>query len=105
MSETDSDVYIGLDLGTSGLKGVALAPDGTVAARGGAAYPTRRPSPGASEQAPQGWLTAVATGVALLREAGAPPRWRGIGLSANDPTLVSPPPGGEPGRPPTTTQA
>ena len=46
MSESSGDVYIGLDLGTSGLKGVAVTPEGTVIARGRADYPTGRPVPG-----------------------------------------------------------
>ena len=104
MSETDTDVYIGLDLGTSGLKGVALAPEGTVVARGGAAYPTRLPSPGACEQSPQSWITAVESVAAQLRNAVAPRRWRGIGLSAMIPTLVTAGPGGEPAGPAITWQ-
>ena len=104
MSETDTDVYIGLDLGTSGLKGVALAPEGTVVAQGGAAYPTHRPSAGACEQAPQSWLTAVESVAAQLRNAVAPRRWRGIGLSAMIPTLVTAEPGGEPAGPAVTWQ-
>ena len=72
MNQSDTGVYIGLDLGTSGLKGVALAPGGTFIARAGAAYPTRRPSPGACEQAPQDWLTAVESVAAQLRHALQP---------------------------------
>src|SRR6185295_9526087 len=59
MDDSDAGVYIGLDLGTSGLKGVALAPGGAVIARGAAAYPTHRPGPEASEQAPQSWIPAA----------------------------------------------
>ena len=104
MNESDTGVYIGLDLGTSGLKGVALAPEGTVIARAGAAYPTHRPSPGACEQAPQDWLTAVESVAAQLLTAAAPQRWRGIGLSAMIPTLVTARPGGEPAGPAVTWQ-
>src|SRR5262252_7660214 len=105
MNESDTGVYIGLDLGTSGLKGVALAPEGTVIARAGAAYRThRRPSPGACEQAPQDWLTAVESVTAQLRSAVPPRRWRGIGLSAMIPTLVTARPGGEPAGPAITWQ-
>src|SRR5215470_17586161 len=75
MKPSDTDAYIGLDLGTSGLKGVALAPEGTVIARGGAAYPTRRPTPGACEQAPQSWTAAAESVAAQLRDAVAPRRW------------------------------
>jgi xylulokinase len=104
MSEGGSDVYIGLDLGTSGLKGVALTPGGAVIARGSAAYPTRRPVPGACEQAPQTWIAAVESVAAQLRSAAPPERWRGIGLSAMIPTLVTAQPGGEPAGPAVTWQ-
>jgi len=104
MSESGSDVYIGLDLGTSGLKGVALTPAGTVIGRGSAAYRTRRPAPGACEQAPQHWITAVESVAAQLRSAAAPRRWRGIGLSAMIPTLVTARPGGQPAGPAVTWQ-
>src|SRR5499427_10419740 len=104
MNESDTGVYIGLDLGTSGLKGVALAPGGTVIARGAAAYPTHRPGPGACEQAPQDWITAVESVAAQLRNAARPRRWRGIGLSAMIPTLVTAQPGGEPAGPAITWQ-
>ena len=96
MNRRGTGVYIGLDLGTSGLKGVALAPDGTVVARASAAYPTRRPAPGACEQAPESWIAAAGSVAARLRDAAPPPRWRGIGLSAMIPTLVTARPGGEP---------
>src|SRR5215471_6378454 len=104
MDESDTGLYIGLDLGTSGLKGVALAPGGTVIARGAAAYPTHRPGPGACEQAPQDWLTAVESVAAQLGHAVAPRRWRGVGLSAMIPTLVTARPGGEPAGPAITWQ-
>ncbi|HXZ70712.1 MAG TPA: FGGY-family carbohydrate kinase [Streptosporangiaceae bacterium] len=104
MNRSDTDAYIGLDLGTSGLKGVALAPEGTVIARGGAAYPTRRPTPGACEQAPRSWIAAAESVAAQLRDAVAPRRWRGIGLSAMIPTLVTAQPGGEPAGPAITWQ-
>jgi len=104
MDESDTGVYIGLDLGTSGLKGVALAPEGTVIARAGAAYPTHRPSPGACEQAPQDWIVAVESVTAQLRNAAQPRRWRGIGLSAMIPTLVTAQADGEPAGPAITWQ-
>ncbi len=104
MSARETGVYIGLDLGTSGLKGVALAPDGTIVARGGAGYRTRRPVSGACEQAPRDWITAVESVAAQLRSAVAPRRWRGIGLSAMIPTLVTARSGGEPAGPAITWQ-
>ena len=104
MSESDTGVYIGLDLGTSGLKGVALTPGGTVVARGSAAYPTGRPVPGACEQAPRDWIAAVEAVAAELGTVAAPRRWRGIGLSAMIPTLVTARAGGEPAGPAITWQ-
>lgn len=89
MTGAAEEVYVGLDLGTSGLKGVALAASGTVIARAGAAYPTRRPAASAAEQTPEHWITAVETIIGRLRSAVAAWRWRGIGLSAMIPTLVA----------------
>ena len=100
----DSDVYIGLDLGTSGLKGVALTASGTVAARGSAAYFTERSAAGAAEQTPQDWITAAETVVRQLAAAVPARRWRGIGLSAMIPTLVTAGADGEPTGPAITWQ-
>lgn len=104
MSTSEPGVFIGLDLGTSGLKGVALAPDGGMVAWGGAGYPTGRPAPGACEQAPQDWIMAVESVAAQLRSTVPARRWRGIGLSAMIPTLVTAQPGGEPAGPAITWQ-
>jgi len=84
-----ADVWVGLDLGTSGLKGVAVCSDGAVLARGHHAYPTAHPEPGACEQDPQDWLAAVVGVVEQLRVDVDPARWAGIGLSAMLPTLVT----------------
>ncbi|HEX5195564.1 MAG TPA: FGGY family carbohydrate kinase [Solirubrobacteraceae bacterium] len=82
------DVWVGLDLGTSAVKAVALRGDGAVLARASTDYPTERPVPGASEQDPGSWRRACAEVVAQLRDAVRPSAWRGIGLSAMIPTLV-----------------
>lgn len=95
---------IGLDLGTSGLKGVAVGADGTVLARGSAGYPTRRPAEGACEQDTADWLTAVERVTARLAEAIPAARWRAIGLSAMIPTLVTIGAGGSPTGPAITWQ-
>jgi xylulokinase len=83
------DVWVGLDLGTSGLKGVAVGADRRVLARGRRAYPTHHPEPGACEQDPADWLAAVDDVVAQLRTSVDDTRWAGIGLSAMLPTLVT----------------
>jgi xylulokinase len=101
---TDADIYIGLDLGTSGLKGVALTAAGTVAARGSAAYFTQRSAAGAAEQAPPDWIAATEAVTRQLAAAVPARRWRGIGLSAMIPTLVTVGADGDPTGPAITWQ-
>ncbi|PTU57822.1 carbohydrate kinase [Sphaerisporangium cinnabarinum] len=50
---------LGVDLGTSGLKLVLLARDGSVVAESEAAYDVEHPRPGRSESAPTAWTTAL----------------------------------------------
>jgi sugar (pentulose or hexulose) kinase len=82
------DVSVGLDLGTSGMKGVVMSPDGTVAATASSGYETARPLPGRAEQDPSDWFSSVVEVVASLTESVPAERWAGIGLSAMLPTLV-----------------
>ena len=98
------DVYIGLDLGTSGLKAVALDASGAILARGSAAYPTHRPAAGACEQDTADWQRAVERVVAQLGEVIPARRWRAIGLSGMIPTLVTLGPDGQPNGPAITWQ-
>ena len=49
---------IGLDLGTSGLKGLLVNRQGEVLQTASASYPLLTPQPGFSEQNPQEWLKA-----------------------------------------------
>ncbi len=98
------DVYIGLDLGTSGLKAVALDASGVILARASAAYPTHRPAAGACEQDPADWRRAVERAVAQLGDVIPAGRWRAIGLSGMLPTLVTLGPDGQPNGPAITWQ-
>ena len=85
----------GLDLGTSGLKGVVLDDRGTVVARAGAAYPTARPQPGVAEQDPVDWSRALERVIECLT-ADCPARgWNGLGLTGMIPTLVLLDPAGD----------
>ncbi len=52
------DALVGLDVGTSGVKGVAIDPEGHVLATASAEYPLSRPQPGWSEQEPEDWWRA-----------------------------------------------
>ncbi len=51
-----------------------MSAGGEIAARARADYPTARPEPGAAEQSPADWWTAVESAVAALRAGGAPAR-------------------------------
>ncbi len=83
-------VFVGLDLGTSGLKAVALDVHGTPVARAGSGYPTSTPQPGAYEQDPGHWCAAAATAVAeLSAQLGERLVVRALGLSGMLPTLVA----------------
>lgn len=88
-TRSDRAVFVGLDLGTSGLKGLALTGSGAVVARASAGYPTARPEAGAAEQDPDDWLAAIWTVAAALAADADPASWSAIGLSAMLPTLVT----------------
>lgn len=54
-------VLVGLDVGTTGARAVAVTPAGEVVAEATAPYPLLAPHPGWSEQRPDDWLAAVRT--------------------------------------------
>ncbi len=88
---------VGLDVGTSGVKGIALADDGTILARADAAYPLHTPRPGWAEQHPDLWWDAARAVLADLRAAAGKPA--GIGLSGQMHGLVTLDAGDRPVRP------
>jgi len=57
---------VGLDVGTSAVKGVAIDEDGHVLATASAEYPLARPHPGWSEQEPEDWWRAAEAVLARL---------------------------------------
>lgn len=78
-------MYIGLDLGTSGLRALLANEAGAIVATADAAYSVANPHPGWSEQDPSDWIEACQTVMAELKtthpaEFGAV---RGIGLSGH----------------------
>jgi xylulokinase len=75
------DAYLGADIGTSGLKLVALSDDGAVLAEAEAGYEPDRPHPGEAQTDVGTWVRALETAAGELapRLAGARPR--GLGLS------------------------
>jgi xylulokinase len=82
----DASVF-GLDVGTSGVKGLALDRDGGVVAAADASYPLSTPRPGWAEQDPEEWWRAATSVLARLRAAAGAPQ--GIGLSGQMHGLVA----------------
>jgi len=57
---------LGLDVGTSGVKGVAISPEGEVLATADEPYPLSTPKPGWAEQDPEDWWRAAQACLARL---------------------------------------
>lgn len=75
---------VGLDIGTSGVKALALSPDGEVVGRAEEAYPLSVPRPGWAEQDPEDWVLAAER---ALRRLGAEAEH--VGLSGQMHGLVA----------------
>jgi xylulokinase len=73
---------VGLDIGTTGVKALALSPDGVVTGRAEEEYPLSTPRPGWAEQDPDDWVRAAD---AALRELGG---GKSVGLSGQMHGLV-----------------
>jgi xylulokinase len=78
---------IGLDIGTSGVKGIALDRAGQVIGRAGHAYPLSTPRPGWAEQDPELWWVATQDVLGRLQAQAGPPE--AIGLSGQMHGLVA----------------
>lgn len=76
-------MFIGIDVGTSEVKVLLLAPDHSVVGSAGVTLTVSRPQPGHSEQDPRDWWAATQTALAHLRAAHpqAYAEVKGIGLS------------------------
>ncbi len=61
-------MYLGLDLGTSGLRAVLVDERGVLHAASECAWPVHRPQPGWSEQDPADWITGCDTALSELRQ-------------------------------------
>ena len=72
------DHAIGIDLGTSGVKAVLLAADGTLVAEANAPLEVQRPHPLWSEQAPADWLAATDAAMQSLRAQATPAQWQAV---------------------------
>ncbi|MEM1352616.1 MAG: xylulokinase [Pseudomonadota bacterium] len=78
-------MYLGLDLGTSGLRGIVADASGQVHCDAEARLETRNPAPGWSEQDPNTWITACRSVMAELRDKSGPAfaDLRAIGISGH----------------------
>ena len=76
-------VYLGVDVGTSGTKSLAMREDGQILASSTVEYPLSSPRPGWSEQDPEDWWQATVKSVRqVLKQARIKPAdVAGIGLS------------------------
>ncbi|MGR3631070.1 MAG: xylulokinase [Limimaricola soesokkakensis] len=74
-------MLIGLDLGTSGLKALAIAEDQSILAESSAALSVARPHDGWSEQDPAAWIAAAESAIGALMNRIDANAVRGIGLS------------------------
>lgn len=74
-------MYLGLDLGTSGLKGIVIDDDQAVVAEAVAPLAVSRPHPGWAEQSFADWVDATETVLAALAAETSLEAVRGIGLS------------------------
>ncbi len=76
-------VYLGIDIGTSGTKTLAMQEDGKILASATEIYPLYSPKPGWSEQAPEDWWTATKKTIQTVLAKGSikPESVKGIGLS------------------------
>ena len=76
-------MFIGLDLGTSGLKGILIDQDQAVLAEATAPLTVQRPQDGWSEQLPADWIAAAESVLDALAAAHDLSDVRGIGLSGH----------------------
>jgi len=81
--EAPKAVYLGIDLGTSGVKVLLVDDDQTIVGSADSPLPVSRPHPLWSEQDPQDWWRATGEAVGALRHGhpGMMDRVKGIGLS------------------------
>jgi xylulokinase len=82
-----AQALVGLDIGTSAVKGLAIDAEGGVLARMEVGYPLSTPRAGWSEQDPADWWSATEAVLASLREAAGDPV--AIGLSGQMHGLVA----------------
>ncbi len=76
-------IYLGIDVGTSGTKTLAMRENGKIVSSATVEYPLSSPKPGWSEQDPDDWWQATIKSVEQVLKQGKlkPADVKGIGLS------------------------
>jgi xylulokinase len=90
MTAERTELLVGLDVGTTGVKAIAVQPDGNVAAIAERGYPLSTPRAGWSEQDPEDWWRAAQGVLADIgARVGSGREIAGIGLSGQMHGLVA----------------
>ncbi|WP_293576611.1 xylulokinase [Phaeobacter sp.] len=76
-------MYLGIDLGTSGLRALLTSPVGAPVAVAEAQYSAQHPHPGWSEQDPADWIVALDQAMAQLRDSPGFADIRGIAVAGH----------------------
>ena len=83
------NTYIGIDLGTSTVKMLLVAADGTILSSVTKDYPVSYPQDGWSEQNPEDWYAAVLAGISELLEGQDKKAVKGISAGGQMHGLVA----------------
>jgi xylulokinase len=77
----EQSVFLGLDVGTSGVKAILVAPSGDVVASATSPLTMATPQPGWAEQEPEAWWQASLASIAAVRGKRPDARVASIGIS------------------------
>jgi xylulokinase len=80
-SSSSVPILLGLDVGTTGTRAIAVDVSGTVLAQASASYPLSSPHPGWSEQNPEDWKTAAISVLGRVASDLDATRIVGLGLT------------------------
>jgi len=75
------DRYVGIDLGTSGLKLAVVGEDGSILAESQAEYTVDSPRPGWAETDPAAWISGLEAALAAVAASLAQGRLRAVGVA------------------------
>jgi xylulokinase len=75
------DLFLGLDVGTSGIKAILVAPNGDVVRSANTPLQLATPQPGWAEQHPESWWEATITSIRSVLDQGKEKRVAAIGIS------------------------